>query len=192
MLIKKGLIFMSLAENKVKIVDSETGEILKESTAQNTVNMIDFSERLKNQEKKENSSPFTKWTQLNNEHTKDLMTLAVKYPRAHAVLYFLVDQMDNQNAIIVSINTLAELMGVSRQTVSNSIKILKDTNFIEVHKSGSSNVYSVNNSVFWKSHQKNRKYAKFSANVIISSEEQDKDIKQKITRTKTIELKDKD
>lgn len=192
MLIKKGLIFMTLAENKVKIVDSETGEILKESTAQNTVNMIDFSERLKNQEKKENSSPFTKWTQLNNEHTKDLMTLAVKYPRAHAVLYFLVDQMDNQNAIIVSINTLAELMGVSRQTVSNSIKILKDTNFIEVHKSGSSNVYSVNNSVFWKSHQKNRKYAKFSANVIISSEEQDKDIKQKITRTKTIELKDKE
>lgn len=192
MLIKKGLIFMTLAENKVKIVDSETGEILKESTAQNTVNMIDFSERLKNQDKKENSSPFTKWTQLNNEHTKDLMTLAVKYPRAHAVLYFLVDQMDNQNAIIVSINTLAELMGVSRQTVSNSIKILKDTNFIEVHKSGSSNVYSVNNSVFWKSHQKNRKYAKFSANVIISSEEQDKDIKQKITRTKTIELKDKE
>lgn len=192
MLIKKGLIFMTLAENKVKIVDSETGEILKESTAQNTVNMIDFSERLKNQEKKENSSPFTKWTQLNNEHTKDLMTLAVKYPRAHAVLYFLVDQMDNQNAIIVSINALSELMQVSRQTISNSIKILKDTNFIDVHKSGSSNVYSVNNSVFWKSHQKNRKYAKFSANVIISSEEQDKDIKQKITRTKTIELKNKD
>ena len=50
------------------------------------------------------------------------MTLAVKYPRAHAVLYFLVDQMDNKNAIIVSINTLAELMGVSRQTISNSIK----------------------------------------------------------------------
>jgi DNA-binding transcriptional regulator YhcF (GntR family) len=192
MLIKKGLIFMTLAENKVKIVDSETGEILKESTAQNTVNMIDFSERLKNQEKKENSSPFTKWTQLNNEHTKDLMTLAVKYPRAHAVLYFLVDQMDNQNAIIVSINALSELMQVSRQTISNSIKILKDTNFIDVHKSGSSNVYSVNNSVFWKSHQKNRKYAKFSANVIISSEEQDKDIKQKITKTKTIELKNKD
>lgn len=192
MLIKKGLIFMTLAENQVQIVDKETGEILKESTAQNTVDMIDFSERLKNQEKKENSSPFTKWTQLNNEHTKDLMTLAVKYPRAHAVLYFLVDQMDNQNAIIVSINALSELMQVSRQTISNSIKILKDTNFIDVHKSGSSNVYSVNNSVFWKSHQKNRKYAKFSANVIISSEEQDKDIKQKITRTKTIELKDKD
>ena len=183
---------MTLAEKAVKIVDSETGEILKESTAQNTVDMIDFSERLKKDEGLTNTSPFRKWTQLNNEHTKDLMTLAVKYPRAHAVLYFLVDQMDNKNAIIVSINTLAELMGVSRQTISNSIKILKDTNFIDVHKSGSSNVYSVNNSVFWKSHQKNRKYAKFSANVIISSEEQDKDIKQKITMTKTIELKEEE
>ena len=79
---------MTLAEKAVKIVDSETGEILKESTAQNTVDMIDFSERLKKEEGLTNTSPFRKWTQLNNEHTKDLMTLAVKYPRAHAVLYF--------------------------------------------------------------------------------------------------------
>lgn len=92
-----------------------------------------------------------------------MITLAVKYPRAHAVLYFLVDQMDNKNAIIVSINTIAEIMGVSRQTISNAIKILKDANFIDIHKTGTSYVYSVNNSVFWKSYQKNREYAKFSA-----------------------------
>ena len=86
--------------------------------------------------------------------------------------------MDNKNAIIVSINTIAEIMGVSRQTISNAIKILKDTNFIDIHKTGTSYVYSVNNSVFWKSYQKNREYAKFSAKVIISSNEQDEDTKK--------------
>lgn len=179
--------------SNVQIVDKETGELLLETSKQNTVDMIQFSENIKKEEarrRKNEGSPFSKWTQLNNEHTKDLMTLAVKYPRAHAVLYFLVDQMDNKNAVIVSINTMAELMGVSRQTISNSIKILKDTNFIDIHKTGHSYVYSINNSVFWKSYQKNREYAKFSAKVIISSEEQEEPIKQNIKTqtTKTISL----
>lgn len=181
--------------NQVKIVDNETGEVLKETSKQHVVDMMEFSEEIAKENakrRKKEGSPFSKWTQLNNEHTKDLITLAVKYPRAHAVLYFLVDQMDNKNAIIVSINTIAEIMGVSRQTISNAIKILKDTNFIDIHKTGTSYVYSVNNSVFWKSYQKNREYAKFSAKVIISSNEQDEDTKKKIKTqtTKTISLFD--
>ena len=120
--------------NTVSIIDNETGEILKETTASNVVDMLDFKEEDKKQKRKDEGSPFSNWTQLNNEHTRDLMTLAVKHPRAHAVLYFLVDQMDNLNAIVVSINTIAEFMNVSRQTISQAIKVLKDTNFITVHR----------------------------------------------------------
>ena len=50
--------------------------------------------------KREKNSPFSRWTQFNNEHTKELMMLAIKYPKAHAILYFLVDQMDSLQSII--------------------------------------------------------------------------------------------
>lgn len=174
----------------VNIVDTETGDVIKQTNAQNVVDMLDFAKEKENEEKKYLKSPFTHWTQLNNEHTRDLMTLAINYPRAHAVLYFLVDQMDNMNAIVVSINTIAELMGVTRQTISQAIKVLKQTNFITVNKTGSSYVYSINDSVFWKSHQKNRQYSKFSAQVIISEEEQEESMKKKIQRNKSISLKE--
>ena len=73
-------------------------------------NSVSFEERAKQIEieqrteaeirKREKNSPFSRWTQFNNEHTKELMLLAIKYPKAHAILYFLVDQMDNYNACI--------------------------------------------------------------------------------------------
>lgn len=147
-----------------------------------TKNQVSFEEREKQikenekieqeKERREKNSPFKRWTQFNNEHTKELMELAIKHPKAHAVLYFLIDQMDNYNAVICSINVLTELLGVSRQTISNSIAILKEKGFIVVYKSGSSNVYAVNDSVFWKSWGNNKKYSKFPANVVLAESEQ--------------------
>ena len=62
-------------------------------------NSLSFDERalqLKSKEKaemdaikREKQSPFSRWTQFNNEHTKELMILAIKHPKAHAILIFL-------------------------------------------------------------------------------------------------------
>ena len=60
--------------------------------------------------KREKNSPFTRWTQFNLEHTKELMWLAIKHPKAHAILYFLVDQMDEYNAVMCSTKVLEEIM----------------------------------------------------------------------------------
>lgn len=130
------------------------------------------------------NSPFKRWTQLNNEHTKELMQLALKYPKAHAILYFLVDQMDEYNAVICSIKVLEELLNVSRQTISKNIKILKEHGFIVILKSGASNVYVINDKVYWKSWGNNKKYSKFPANVILSFDEQEASYKEKVKTTK--------
>ena len=85
---------------------------------------IEIEKKVENElRKREKNSPFSRWTQFNNEHTKELMLLAIKYPKAHAILYFLVDQMDNYNACICSTIVIQEVLGVSRQTISKNIKI---------------------------------------------------------------------
>lgn len=170
-------------------------------------NSVSFEERehqLKEQEKaaeaarkREKQSPFSRWTQFNNEHTKELMMLAMKYPKAHAILYFLVDQMDNYNACICSATVMQEVLGVSRQTISKNIKILKDLGFLAVFKSGNANVYTINDKVYWKSWGNNRQYSKFPANVVLAMSEQDEEYQisfadLKSEKVKTISLKPKE
>lgn len=123
--------------------------------------------------KRENHSPFSRWSQFNLEHTKELMWLALKHSKAHAILYFLVDQMDEYNAVMCSYQVLQEILEVSKDTIRLNIKVLKDNGFISILKSGTSNVYAVNDSVYWKSWGNNKKYSKFPANVVLALSEQD-------------------
>ena len=170
-------------------------------------NSLSFDERalqLKSKEKaeidaikREKQSPFSRWTQFNNEHTKELMILAIKHPKAHAILYFLVDQMDNYNACICSTAVMQEVLGVSRQTISKNIKVLKDLGFLVTLKSGNTNVYTINDKVYWKSWGNNRQYSKFPANVVLAMSEQDEDYKinfadLKAEKVKTVSLKGKE
>ncbi len=140
------------------------------------------------QRKREKQSAFSRWTQFNLEHTKKLMWLAVKHPKAHAILYFLVDQMDEYNAVMCSYKVLEEVLEISTPTVTRNIKVLKDNGFIQILKSGTSNVYTINDSVYWKSWGNNRKYSKFPANVVLSASEQEKETQTKINYTKHKEI----
>ena len=138
--------------------------------------------------KKVKQSHFSRWTQYNNEHTKEMMWLALKHPKAHAVLYFLVDQMDEYNAVMCSIKVLQEVLEISKSTALRALTVLKDKGFIAVLKSGTSNVYAINDSVYWKSWGNNRKYSKFPANVILSLSEQEEAVKLKNIKHKEITI----
>lgn len=133
-------------------------------------------------------SPFSRWTQFNNEHTKELMWLALKNPKAHAILYFLVDQMDEYNAVMCSYQVIQEVLGIGRTTAHNSIKALKDNGFIAVLKSGTSNVYAINDSVYWKSWGNKKQYSKFPANVVLSLSEQEENLQAKVKSMKLKEV----
>jgi len=163
-------------------------------------NAFSFEERLeqldelekKDKERAERAknSPFSRWTQFNNEHTKELIWLALKHPKAHAILLFLIDQMDEYNAVMCSYKVLEELLNVGQATIARNIKILKENGFVAVLKSGSSNVYAINDKIYWKSWGNNRKYSKFPANVVLALSEQEEEYQLSFEDLKTMKHKE--
>jgi len=170
---------------------SETRKILNPNTLTFEERKKDLEEQeilIKETLKKEKNSPFSRWSQFNLEHTKELMWLALKHPKAHAILYFLVDQMDGKNAVMCSYAVLQEILNIGRTTASTAIKTLKDNGFIAVLKSGTSNIYAINDSVYWKSWGNKKQYSKFPANIILSLSEQEKNLQTKIGSIKHKEI----
>lgn len=167
----------------------------------NDPNSISFDERQKQLEeeakrdelrrkKEEKDSPFSNFYQFNRAHSKEMIWLATNYPKAQAILLFLLDQMNNVNAVVCSYQVLQEALGISRPTITRAIKILKDHNFIDVYKSGTTNVYAVNKNLAWSSWGKNYKYAKFDAKIIIAASEQEKMASVKSEKLKVVKIKD--
>ena len=164
-------------------------------------NNVSFDERAKQLAEEERAaeearkqakkSPYSNFYQFNREHTREMIWLATHYPKANAILLFLLDQMDNYNAVVCSYQVIQEALGIGRTTASNSIKILKERGFIEIYKSGSANVYAVNKNLAWNSWGTNYKYAKFDAKIIISESEQERwaDFKLKAEKQKIVTIK---
>jgi len=101
---------------------------------------------------------------------------------AYRVFKFLIHNMDKTNAIIVSQKTMQEFLGLSRQTISKSVNYLKDKGFIDIFKTGTSNVYAINDDIVWKTHGNKTHFSKFKANVVIGSSEQEKEVEKKINQ----------
>ena len=142
-------------------------------------------------------SPFKKWTQLNNdeEAQEARYWLMKKSPIAYCVMDFLASNMDRFNAVICSYKVMQEKFGYSRAALSEAIKLLKEHRYIDVKKSGTSNVYLINKYLYWNSWGTNYAYAEFGANVIISASEQDKEtqaqIKTEIQKRQEVVVKQK-
>lgn len=104
----------------------------------------------------------------------DVTELAGANYTAYRLLMLLCKHMDGRNALIISMKALSEILGVSRQTISNAVQYLKKHDWVCVMKSGSANVYIVNPQVAWTSYagQKNGcKYANLEASVLLTGSE---------------------
>lgn len=119
-------------------------------------------------------SPFSHWMQLNLNMGKELRWLMRTNPKAYIVLQFMFEQMDGYNALIASYQVFQEALNMSSATVARAIKVLKEHNFVQVLKSGTSNVYTVNKTIAWKSWGNNYKYCDFDAKIILTEAEQEK------------------
>ena len=111
-----------------------------------------------------------------------LRDLTRKNPGARVVLDFIIEHMDKSNALMISRETLADVMGCSTPTIDRRIKALKDGQYLHIIKSGTSNVYILNAEVAWTTYSDKRVYAYFKTNVFASSVEQEKSVKAKISR----------
>lgn len=93
--------------------------------------------------------------------------LGAKDPIALKVLLFLVRNMDNRNALAITVNLISSMSGMCRQTVSKKIKYLEANGWIFIYKIGHEKVYVINPDVVWTSYADDRKYCKFDAKIIL-------------------------
>lgn len=133
----------------------------------------DETKREKEEQERAKKSPFNNFVQVNRDYYKAEDWLMSKSPIAYRIFKFLINSMDGYNSVVCSQIVLQEAFGVSRPTVARAIKLLKEKKYIDIYKSGTSNVYCVNKNIVWSSWGSNYKYAKFGANIILSKAEQE-------------------
>jgi len=112
------------------------------------------------------------FVQVSRKYLDDLDALAFQSPSARKLLTSLVKAMNRQNAVMVSQESLVKLTGLSKPTIKRALALLREQQWVEVLKVGTSNVYRVNSSVFWTARADGR-WASFSAEVLVNFDEQD-------------------
>lgn len=112
--------------------------------------------------------------QINSEDPSFIAKFNKINPHALNILLFLIEHMKGSDAVICSQVLLMEFFGLSRSTVVKCIQDLKDHGLINIAKTGSSNVYFLNDNLIWKPCGTNSKYCELSANIVLSYSEQEK------------------
>lgn len=112
------------------------------------------------------------FVQLKDNSLRAIQGLIQKSPVSAQILFFFIEKMGKlNNSVICSYQTLMEVTGYSRATVSRAIKHLKDHNWIDTVKVGSATAYCVNAQIAWRAANNQRHYAIFSSTVVASSSE---------------------
>lgn len=173
---------------------------VQEKTDPKNPNSISFEARKRQieedirQEKEEHErrkkSPYDRWIQMNKDAYKAEDWLMSKSPIAYRIFKFLINNMDSYNAVMCSYKVLEEQFNISSSTVTRAVKLLKEKKYIDIYKSGTSNVYAVNKQIAWSSWGSNFKHGKFGANIILSESEQDEQVKLEIQKHKEVSLKE--
>lgn len=153
---------------------------------------IEEDEKREEEERqRQRKSPYKRWFQMNKDAWKAEDWLMGKSPIAYRIFRFLINNMDSYNAIMCSYQVIQEQFNVSKPTITRAIKLLKENQYIDVYKSGTSNVYAINKQIAWNSWGNNFKHGKFSANIILSESEQEKQTQLKIQKHQEVTLNNK-
>lgn len=119
------------------------------------------------------------WVQTDRAVHEQWAQLSFKHPAAAAILHFLTGRVGEHNAVVVAHKTVAEILGMSLSTAKRGFAALEKGNWIEKRQigvTGSVNAYVLNERVAWHRARDDRRYALFSAQVVVAADDQpDKD-----------------
>lgn len=107
-------------------------------------------------------------------------------PPAAQIFMFLAEQADRTNAVVASGKALAKVLNLSEATVSRALKILskKEENkepYLEILKSGGTNVFVLNPDIVWSAWKTGKDYCLFgNAKILITTDEQDLSVKKRL------------
>lgn len=115
------------------------------------------------------------WVQTDRATHEAWMKMSIKHPAAGALLHFFAGRVGDHNAVVVSQRTLADLTGMSLSTIKRALSVLESGRWIEIRRLGSTgtvNAYVINDRVAWYRSRDELRHSLFSAEVIISADEQ--------------------
>lgn len=145
------------------------------------------NEKQREIEKKEIEKKNNNFVMMYREHMPEIRWLIKKSRYSSNIFNFILEHMDYNNALMCSYQVFMDYFEISSETVRKSIKLLKDNGFIDVLKSGTSNVYIVNQEIAWSSWDNQKKYCKFNGNILISAtENKDYEYRKQFDRFKTL------
>lgn len=128
-------------------------------------------DELKENEEYEKSKKNRNFVQLYRDNMPELRWLMAKSGIASSILFFILEHMDNKNALACSYAVFEDYFEVSRTTIYRAIKLLEENGFIDVLKMGTSNVYVVNTDVAWSSWENQKQFSQFEGKMLVSRKE---------------------
>lgn len=121
------------------------------------------------------SQPSGTWVQVDRAALERAAHLAMRHPKARALLDLIIARSGRHNALVASQSTLAALLGCSLSTAQRAIRTLRDESWIEVRQIGATGTacaYIVNDRVSWSGPRDGIRYSLFSAAVLVADIEQ--------------------
>lgn len=157
-------------KEKIKFVDANTGQIFN-----NTKELAYYHNKAKEEKKEEEKKKNPPFIQLTKGVSPAIISkIANQSSIAVRVLMFFFENMDNCNVIMVSQNTLADQLETSRQSISNSIKILDENGAIGIGKISNTNVYIINPEVAWQQAYTKRGLVNLRGQFLLGEDENEK------------------
>ena len=117
----------------------------------------------------------TGWVQTERKVHEAWARMIARKPKAAMLAHYLAANVGEHNAVVASHKTLAQLLDIHPTTVKRAIADLVAENWVEVRQiglTGTACAYVLNHRVAWAGKRDNIRYALFSANVIVASDEQ--------------------
>ncbi|MED2765484.1 replication protein [Bacillus thuringiensis] len=119
------------------------------------------------EEKKKNHN----FIQLYRDNMPELRWLMSHHHFASSLLLFILEHMDNRNALACSYSVFEDYFNKSRSTIYRGIKLLEENGFLNVLKMGTSNVCTVNEDLAWSDSNDKKKFAKYDGKILVSKKE---------------------
>lgn len=95
-------------------------------------------------EKKTTSDKNRSYIRFNRNYLMDIAEFAHENPSAFEVFMFIIKNMDANNSLIVSMETLEETLVFTKNDLNKAIKYLEENNWLRIRKQDTSNVYTIN------------------------------------------------
>ncbi len=125
-----------------------------------------------------NQKPGHGYVQFEKQAMRAHRELIRKTPIGAEILDLIIEYMDDNNALVASQATIAEVLDVNQSTVSRAVQILIKNDWLQRIKVGNASAFVVNSGVFWQQARNKRHYSIFKATVLASSTEQSESIEE--------------